>query len=63
MFNQVLKFDLHVVELECNADWVEDKVIEAVRQLSHDEIPTGKKYCNTCQYLKKRWDVYNNVGV
>ena len=63
MFNQVLKFDLHVAELECNADWVEDKVIEAVRQLSRDEIPTGKKYCNTCQYLKKRWDVYNNVGV
>ena len=63
MFEQMLKFELHLVELNCNADWVEQKIIEAKSLLERDTIPGGSKYCETCQYLKKRWDVYNDVNV
>ena len=54
MFNQVLKFELHLVELECNDDWVSDTIIKAKELLESDEYPQGSINCDTCQYLKKR---------
>ena len=59
MFNQVLKFELHLVELQCNDNWVDTTLVEAKKMLESDEYPQGSKNCETCQYLKKRWDVSN----
>lgn len=62
MFDQVLKFELHIVKVQCNDSWVEDKIIEAKNLLIGDSIPSGSKYCDTCQYLKKRWDKYTQIN-
>ena len=59
MFNQVLKFELHLVELQCNDNWVDATLVDAKQMLERDEYPQGSKNCETCQYLKKRWDVNN----
>ena len=59
MFNQVLKFELHLVELECNDDWVSETIIKAKEMLESDEYPQGSVNCDTCQYLKKRWKATN----
>ena len=34
-------------------------LVEAKKMLDSDEYPQGSKNCETCQYLKKRWDVTN----
>ena len=52
-----LKFELHLVELQCNDEWVEDALIKAKDLMASDEFPGGSKNCDTCQYLKKRWNV------
>ena len=59
MFNQVLKFELHLVELKCNDDWVSETIIKAKEMLESDEYPQGSVNCDTCQYLKKRWKATN----
>ena len=59
MFNQVLKFDLHLVELKCDDRWVDETLVKAKALLESDEYPQGSKTCDTCQYLKKRWEVTN----
>ena len=61
MFNQTLKFQLHLVKLECNDDWVENAILNAKTLLEQDELPRGSKRCDTCQYLKKRWSVNQSV--
>ena len=60
MFNQELKFELELVTLECNDDWVEEKIIEAVNVLNRDQYPAGKKDCEMCDYLTKRWNIFEN---
>ena len=62
MFNQELKFEKHLISLECDDSRVEDKIIEAVNTLKADEMPNGSKGCDTCQYLKKRWKVSQNLS-
>ena len=57
MFDQVLKFELHLVELECDSTWVENAILAAQDLLLKDEMPMGSYRCDTCQYLKKRWNV------
>ena len=57
MFNQQLKFELYLVKLECDDNWVENKIIEAKDLLEKDELPAGSRTCDTCQYLKKRWHI------
>ncbi len=57
MFEKTLKFELHLVKLECNDDWVESKIIEAKNLYDKEEMPGGSRNCETCQYLKKRWHV------
>ena len=59
MFNQVLKFELHLVELDCQDNWVSETLVKAKELLERDEYPQGSINCNTCQYLKKRWEVNN----
>ena len=43
MFNQVLKFEQHLVELECNDSWVEEAIISAKNLLESDVFPKGSK--------------------
>ena len=41
---------------------LEEKIIEAVNTLNTDDIPHGSKGCDTCQYLKKRWQVSQSLS-
>jgi hypothetical protein len=59
MFNEVLKFKPFLVELDCSDNWVEEAILNAKKMLNNDKIPKGSFKCDTCQYLKKRWDVSN----
>ena len=61
MFNQQLKFELHLIKIKCNDEWVEDTIISACNLLSSDEYPQGSKNCMTCQYLKNRWNVKQKI--
>jgi hypothetical protein len=56
MFNQRLEFDLHLVKLECNCDWVEDAILAALKTLQ-GEMPKSAINCPHCNYLKDRWEV------
>ncbi len=57
MFNQVLKFESHLIKIECNDAWVSQVLIEATNLLKAEEYPKGSISCDTCSYLKKRWDI------
>lgn len=61
MFNLSLKFELHLVRLECNDDWVEGKVKEASSLLASDVFPKASYTCDNCNYLRKRWKVSQTV--
>ena len=52
MFNQELKFEKHLISLECD-DSAEEKII-AVNTLE-EILCQMDQNCDTCQYLKKRW--------
>ena len=56
-FNQTLKFELHLIKIECNDEWVEQKLIEASSLLNSQDFPTASKTCENCNYLRKRWQV------
>ena len=56
MFNQRLEFDLHLVKLECNCEWVESAILAALKTLQ-GEMPRSAKNCPHCNYLKDRWTV------
>jgi hypothetical protein len=47
---------LHLVKLECNSDWVEGAIHDAIKTIEGD-MPKASKNCPHCNYLKKRWDV------
>ena len=53
-FNKELKFELHLIKLDCDDSWVEEKVIEASTLLDSKEIPDSSTECEDCQYFKKR---------
>ena len=57
MFDQKLKFELHLVKLNCNDGWVEDTLLKACELLKNTNLPPHQKACNTCNYLKDRWKV------
>ena len=57
MFNQTLKFELHLIKLDCNDSWVSEAICEAKNLMDQDIYPDGSFGCDTCRYLKKRWDV------
>ena len=56
MFNQRLEFDLHLVKLECDCEWVESAVLAALKTLQ-GEMPRSANNCPHCNYLKDRWTV------
>lgn len=56
-FDQNLKFDLHVIRLECDTSWVEQKVLEATELLKSNDYPQASSACENCNYLKERWNV------
>ena len=61
MFNKQLKFELHLIGLECNDKWVEETVIEATKLLQINDLPPASKRCSTCSYLKDRWKVKQQI--
>ena len=56
MFNQKIEFDLHLIKLDCNTDWVEQAIIDAKTTLEGD-MPKSAPACENCNYLKARWKV------
>ena len=60
MFNKLLKFESFLVELDCNDNWVEEAIINAKNLYETNLMPKGSIKCDTCQYLKKRWNVSNS---
>ena len=61
MFNQTLKFELHLIKLDCNDSWVSKTISEAKKLMDKDIYPDGSFGCDTCRYLKKRWDVSQKI--
>ena len=61
MFNQTLKFELHLIKLDCNDSWVSKTINEAKNLMDQDIYPDGSFGCDTCRYLKKRWDVSQKI--
>ena len=61
MFNKQLNFELHLIKLECNDDWVEETILKAVTLLEKNELPLASKKCNTCTYLKDRWKIKQQI--
>ena len=61
MFNQTLKFELHLIKLDCNDYWVSKTISEAKNLMDQDIYPDGSFGCDTCRYLKKRWDVSQKI--
>ena len=61
MFNQTLKFELHLIKLDCNDSWVSKAISDAKNLMDKDIYPEGSFGCETCRYLKKRWDVSQNI--
>ena len=43
MFNQKLNFELHLIRLECNDEWVEETIINAIKFLQIDDLPSASK--------------------
>ncbi len=60
MFNKTLKFESFLVEFDCNDNWVEEAIIHAKKLMDTGSMPKGSYKCDTCQYLKKRWNISNN---
>ena len=61
MFNQTLKFELHLIKLNCNDSWVSKTISDAKHLMDQDIYPDGSFGCDTCRYLKKRWDVSQKI--
>jgi len=56
-FDKKLSFDLHVIKLECDDTWVESAILHAKSLLESNDLPSSSEKCDTCNYLKKRWDL------
>ena len=61
MFNQQMKFDLHLIKLQCDDSWVEQAILKAREILKSNNYPAGSLQCDVCQYLKKRWNVKQSI--
>ena len=59
-FNNQIKFDVHLIKLDCSTSWVESKIIETVDLLRSDFFPKPSSKCENCNYLKKRWLLSKN---
>ena len=56
-FNQELKFELHLIKLDCDDSWVEQTIIDAVGLIKSGDFPSGSDSCEDCNYLRKRWKI------
>ena len=54
-FNTNLKFDTHVIKLNCSTNWVEEKIVDTVKLLTSNHFPKPSSRCEYCNYLKQRW--------
>ena len=59
-FHNKLKFDVHLIKLDCSTLWVEPKIIETVKVLRSNDFPKPSSNCEYCNYLKKRWKLSKN---
>ena len=59
-FNNQIKFDVHLIKLDCATSWVETKIIETADLLRSDFFPKPSLKCENCNYLKKRWQLSKN---
>ena len=57
MFNQSLKFELHLIKLECNDDWVGETVRKAVKLLASNSFPEASANCDNCNYFRARRNI------
>ena len=62
-FQNTLKFDTHVIKLNCSTDWVEQKIIDTVNLLRSGIFPSASKNCDNCNYLKKRWNLSKKLKI
>ena len=60
MFNNELKFDTHLVKLDCSDIWVENQIKKARDILLSDNLPDPSKDCDTCNYIKQRWNLHQS---
>lgn len=60
MFNNELKFDTHLVKLDCSVVWVEKQIKKARDILLSDDLPDSSKDCDTCNYIKQRWNLHQS---
>tara|TARA_B100000212_G_scaffold72320_1_gene50988 strand:- start:1187 stop:1909 length:723 start_codon:yes stop_codon:yes gene_type:complete len=60
-FKNKLEFESHFVKLNCSTDWVEPKVIETVELLRSNTFPKASSNCENCNYLNKRWKLFNKL--
>ena len=56
-FEGSLNFETHLIELECNDEWVEDAILHAKKLLTQKSLPKASEKCDKCNYLKKRWQL------
>ena len=61
-FDQKLQFEIHMIKLECNDDWVQKAILKACELLNNNSLPTASKKCSTCLYLKDRWKLKNKIS-
>ena len=62
-FDQKLEFELHLVKLECNDEWVQEQVIFATKLLTSDLLPEASSNCETCNYISKRDNAINVLAL
>jgi hypothetical protein len=64
MFDQTMKFDRHLIKIDCDDSWVEGAINAAASTLKEAENPEyieatwkSSDSCENCNYLRKRLDV------
>ena len=52
-FDGKLEFDIEIIPYKGNGQWIEEKVLEAHKCLSSDQIPEMSSDCDLCRYRKE----------
>ena len=60
-FNCQLKFDVHLIKLDCSTSWVESTIINTVNLLRSDIFPKPSLNCEYCNYLKSAGSYHNLI--
>lgn len=59
-FNNLLKFDVKVIEYESNLDWIEE-TLEKVNECLNNNDPQSSSQCKYCQYVENRNKAYYKI--